>query len=111
MRTPSARCTPNTVTTRTVVSWAPDAAGGRQATFSAWSAPIACSVQPSSGLDVAPHLREEQVTYLTVFFHGADPGLKLRDQVLWNGQTLTVTGVLNASGRGVTFKVLCELRQ
>lgn len=111
MRSPSARCTPNTVTTRKAIHGAKDAAGGRVTAYDPESDPVRCSVQPSDGRDVPVHLREMAITYLTVLFHDADPGLKARDQVLWNGQVLTVTAVLDCSGRGVTFKVLCELRR
>lgn len=109
MRRPSPRCTPNTITTRTVTSWTADVAGGRQPVFSAASAAIAATVQPSSVRDVAPHMREEGVTYHTVIVHD-DPGLKVRDQVLWIGRTLSVTGVLNASGHNRSYRVLCEER-
>lgn len=109
MRRPSGRCTINTVAKVQVAGWTKDAAGGRHATFAAPSAPIACSVQPSTAVDVAPHLREEGVTYLTVIAHD-DPQLALRDQLLWGTRVLTVTGVIDASGRGRSFRVLCEER-
>jgi len=49
------------------------------------------------------------VVYLVAIFHD-DPVLAVRDQVLWGSRTFTVTGVIDSSGRGRSFKVLCEER-
>lgn len=109
MRRPSSRCTPNTVTIQRVAAWTAGNARDPQATFAAASDPVACSVQPSSSIDVAPHLREEGVTYHTAIFHD-DPTLEVRDKLNWGSRVLIVTGVIDSSGRGRSFRVLCEER-
>jgi hypothetical protein len=110
MRHPTARMTPNTVTLRKVVAWTLDKAGGRQPTYGTDSDPIACAVQPTNANDMPAHMRESEVIYTTVKFY-SDPGLRVRDLILFGTRQIVVSGVRSTSGgAGRTFVVLAEER-
>lgn len=97
MRRPTARMTPNSVLLRRVARWSADAAAGRVPEFDPPAGPFACAVQPASAEDVPLHMREESVIYYLIKFYD-DPALRPRDEVLWDGRTLVVTGLRSTSG-------------
>ena len=111
MRRPSGRMVPSRVTVvRT--SWAgkKDTAAGRASTDGAAEGPYACAVQPASSAEVPAQMRDTNVVYYTVKFY-EDLGLKIRDEVHWNGLTLVVTGPRPSSGgAGRSFEIGCEGR-
>lgn len=110
MRRPSARLTPNTVTLRRT-SFGADAAAGRKIAGGVTDAtPRAVSVHPTSAEDLPDHLREQGRVYYTVTFYD-DPGLYVRDEVLWDGRVLVVLGVRGSSGGvGRSWPVLTEYK-
>ncbi len=91
-----------------MIRWTSDAAAGRVPVFGAWGGPTPCSVQPASAEDVPQNLREADVIYHVVKFY-ADPSIRNRDEIDFNGRLLVVTGVrATSAGQGRSHVVDAE---
>lgn len=106
MRAPSARMFTNAVVAR-VLTWG-TSKGARVVTSTAETARLA-SMQPMRPERVAFHGLDGSTTNLTGYFPAPDPGLKVSDQVEWNGTVYHVLGpAYDPAGKGALYLVDCK---
>jgi hypothetical protein len=92
---------PQTVTVRRATYVA--AGGERTPTWT--EATFAAAVQPMNAKRKADHGVEQGDVAYTLYF-ASDPGVKVRDQIVWNGRTLVALGpVMDEAGLSRVFKV------
>lgn len=91
------------------VTFTQDSQGGKQPTYATPGVAMLASVQPMSARRIASFARDGSSVDHDVYF-AFDPGVKVRDRIVWDGKNLLVDGpASDEAGRGVCWHVVAEL--
>lgn len=83
-------------------------ASGGERTPSYTDAAAFASVQPMGARRKSDHGLEQGDVAYTLYFQ-SDPGVRVRDLIVWNGKTLTALGpAMDQAGKGRLYKVVAR---